>query len=181
MIKHWCTFFDRESTFFAKWKELGAKKFSLPMTFKATLGFDSSPCQVDPYDIQRPNVNLLKTQSFSHFQGHCALCHVNFEVVWNCRPVFLMFCILSPRWQCEHCTMHNEEGTRVCNVCDRTSDNPQMATDTTGARKNDIYQASQVLQEQEERDAVSADNGHMTLPCIYMYLSRQSSMYHLFR
>ena len=33
------------------------------------------------------------------------------------------------KWMCQHCTFENEAMTRVCLICDRTSDKPQYVED----------------------------------------------------
>ena len=37
------------------------------------------------------------------------------------------------RWVCSHCTFINDPGTRVCNMCDRTSDNPELVQETSSS------------------------------------------------
>ena len=47
----------------------------------------------------------------------------------NHRPSSSKFGVHPKKWMCQHCTFENEAMTRVCLICDRTSDKPQYVED----------------------------------------------------
>ena len=76
------------------------------------------------------------------------------------------FGLHSRTWICQHCTYENEPQTRVCLICDRTSDKPKYVDDIcnnitdddkwNGSNSEDCDQVSLNIEDKHDRGSLAS-------------------------